>query len=194
MEEDYSPEDLLSKLKRSLNRDQDRALFGLPPNPPADADRSPMPASAALKGWRPARLPDGSWGSLYAGRNLKTLPLELVGLTITVRARSGKSWEATITEVVERSPDRLLVLTRRLDQCVLCQKRNMEELMQRILPEAGTQCPSITAGQWLEHDHDGEQLQCPYDLEDDEYLIPSMVRHFCHRLAIPPENFGLEIG
>ena len=61
-----------------------------------------------------ARLPDGSWGSLYVGRNPKALPLELVGLTITVRARSGKSWDATITEVVERVPDSLLVRTRRL--------------------------------------------------------------------------------
>ena len=42
------------------------------------------------------------------------LPQELVGLTITVRARSGKSWSATITEVVEPSPDRLLVRTQRL--------------------------------------------------------------------------------
>ena len=67
-------------------------------------------------GWRPGRLPDGSWGSLYTGRNPKALPPELVGLTISVRARSGKAWEATITEVVERVPDRLLVRTRRLDQ------------------------------------------------------------------------------
>ena len=50
------------------------------------------------------------------GRNPKALPPDLVGLTITVRARSGKSWDATITEVVERSPDRLLVRTLRVDQ------------------------------------------------------------------------------
>ncbi len=39
-----------------------------------------------------------------------------VGLTITVRAKSGISWDATITEVVERSAARLLVRTPRLDQ------------------------------------------------------------------------------
>ena len=56
---------------------------------------------------------------LYFNSNLGAtldLPQELVGLTITVRARSGKSWSATITEVVEPSPDRLLVRTQRLEK------------------------------------------------------------------------------
>ena len=113
---EFPPATLLSKLDRSLDRDQDRALFGLPPKSPAGAARPSTEPSALLEGWRPGRLPDGSWGSLYAGPNAEALPQELVGLTITVRARSGKSWDATITEVVERSPDRLLVRTRRLDQ------------------------------------------------------------------------------
>ena len=116
MEKEYPPDALIDKLDQVLDRDQDRALFGLPPKGPAGADRTPPPASAPLKGWRPSRLPDGSWGGLYAGRNAKALPLELVGLTISVRARNGKAWDATITEVVERSPDRLLVRTRRLGQ------------------------------------------------------------------------------
>lgn len=114
MEKEVPPADLIGKLDQALDRDQDRALFGLPPRSPAGVDRTPPPASAPLKGWRPGRLPDGSWGCLYAGRNPKALPLELVGLAISVRARSGKSWEATVTEVVERTPDRLLVRTRRL--------------------------------------------------------------------------------
>ena len=115
MEKEHPPADLLEKLDRSLDRDQDRALFGLPPKSPAGTtDRSVLPASAPLKGWRPDRLPDGSWGSLYAGPKAKVLPQELVGVTITVRARSGKSWDATITEVVERSSDCVLVRARRL--------------------------------------------------------------------------------
>ena len=65
-------------------------LFGLPPKSPAGDDRSAPAGSAPLEGWWPARLPDGSWGSLYAGPGLKALPQELVGLTITVRSRSGK--------------------------------------------------------------------------------------------------------
>ena len=116
MEKEYPPDALLSKLAHALDRDQDRALFDLPPKSPSGADRTPPPASALIEGWRPVHLPDGSWGNLYAGPNAKALPLELVGLTITVRARSSKSWSATITEVVERSPVRILVRTQRLDQ------------------------------------------------------------------------------
>ena len=116
MEKEVPSAALLDKLDQALDRDQDRALFGLPPKSPAGGDRTAPAASAPLEGWRPARLPDGSWGSLYTGANPEALPLELVGITITVQARSGKSWDATITEVVERSPDRLLVRARRLDQ------------------------------------------------------------------------------
>ena len=116
MEKECPHDALLSKLDRSLDRDQDRALFGLPPKSPAGGDRSAPAGSAPLEGWRPARLPDGSWGSPYVGPNPATLPQNLVGLAITVRARSGKSWSASITEVVERAPDRILVCNRRLDQ------------------------------------------------------------------------------
>ncbi len=115
MEKEVPPDALLSKLDRSLDREQDRALFGLPSKLAAGADRTAPARAAPLEGWRPARLPDGSWGSLYAGPGLKALPQELGGLTIAVRSRSGTSWDATITEVVERSPDRLLVRTQRLD-------------------------------------------------------------------------------
>ena len=116
MEKEVPPAALLPKLDRALDRDQDRALFGLPPQSTAGEDRTSPAAGAPLEGWRPARLPDGSWGSLYAEPNPEDLPQELVGLTITVRARNGKSWDATITEVVERSLDRLLVRSRRRDQ------------------------------------------------------------------------------
>jgi len=116
MEKEYPPDALIDKLDQALDRDQDRALFGLPPRSSAGAHRNPPPESAPLKGWRPSRLSDGSWGNLYVGRNPKALPPELVGLTISVRARNGKSWDATVTEVVERTPDRILVRTRRLNQ------------------------------------------------------------------------------
>ena len=48
--------------------------------------------------------------------NPEALTRDLVGLTITVRTRSGKSWDSTITEVVEQSPDHLLVRTQGLAQ------------------------------------------------------------------------------
>ena len=43
------------------------------------------------------------------GGHSKTLPPKPVGLTITVRARSGKSWDATITEGVEHGLGCILV-------------------------------------------------------------------------------------
>ena len=46
----------------------------------------------------------------------RTLPDNLKGLTITVRTSRGKSWDATITEVVKQSPDRILARTHKLDQ------------------------------------------------------------------------------
>ena len=115
MEKEHSPAALIDKLDQALDRDQYRSLFGLPPKGAAGGDRSAPAASAPLKGCRPSRLPDGSWESLYTGSNPKALPPDLVGLTISVRARSGKLWDAAITEVVERSPDRVLVCTRRLE-------------------------------------------------------------------------------
>lgn len=76
-----------------------------------------VPATAApLPGWKPVRLPDGDWGSLYEGPNPKDLPQNLQGLTIAVQTRSGKSWDATITEILERSPDRVLVRDHKLDR------------------------------------------------------------------------------
>ena len=116
MEKEYPPSVLLEKLDHALDRDQDRALFGLPPRSPAGPDRTPPAAFAPLKGWRPARLPDGSWGNLYTGSNAEALPQKLQGLTISVRTRSGDTWDSTVTAVVERSPDRVMVRTRKLDR------------------------------------------------------------------------------
>ena len=115
MEKAIPPDDLIDKLGQALIRDQDRTLFGLLPKSPAAAGRTLPQASAPIHAWRPGRLADGSWASLFAGRNPKALPLELAGLTVTVRTRSSKSWHATTTEVVERSPERTPVRTRRLN-------------------------------------------------------------------------------
>ena len=103
MEKEVPPDALLSKLDRSLDRDQDRALFGLPPKSPAGDDRTAPSPSAPLEGWWPARLPDGSWGSLYTGPSPEALPQELGGLTIAVRTRSGKSWSAPKDSTTRRS-------------------------------------------------------------------------------------------
>ena len=92
-----------------LERDRDRELFDLPPNKenvkstPGTAAAPSVPASkpllgATLPGWRPHRLDDGDWGSLYPG-DTSALPPELVGANITVQLRDGQSW----TRVASRS-------------------------------------------------------------------------------------------
>ena len=113
LEKQHSHPELIALLDQALDRDQDRALFDLPPKGTAGGDRSAPAATAPLDGWRPTRLADDSWGSLYTGTAPQALSPDLVGLTITVQARNGKSWNATITEVIERRPDRVLVRSRR---------------------------------------------------------------------------------
>ena len=113
LEKQHGHTELIALLDHALDRTQDRALFDLPPKGDAGDDRSASAASAPLEGWRPTRLADDSWGSLYAGTAPQALPPDLVGLTISVRTRSGKSWNATITGVLERSPDRVLVRSQR---------------------------------------------------------------------------------
>ena len=61
MEKEVPPAELLDKL------DQDRALFGLSPRSPAGGAERSAGEAAPLKGWRPGRLPDGSWGGALRG-------------------------------------------------------------------------------------------------------------------------------
>ena len=80
------------------------------PVPPV-ASTPPEP----IPGWTPAKVKGGVWGARFQG-DTRTLPTNLDGLTISVIAKSGDSWIATVTEVVEHSSDRTLVRTRRLTQ------------------------------------------------------------------------------
>ena len=102
-----------SWLRALIDQALDRE-FG--PAPPA-ADEPVAPVKAAppvpIPGWTPAKVKGGVWGARFQG-DTRTLPADLDGLTILVTASSGDSWNATITEVVERSPDRLLVRTQKL--------------------------------------------------------------------------------
>ena len=84
------------ELDAFLTRDRDRALFDLPGLVGPSEHDSPLP------GWNPKKLPDGSWGAAFSG-DTAALPDELVGLPITVTPRNGKSWTATVIEVIERT-------------------------------------------------------------------------------------------
>ena len=111
LEKQHSHPELIALLDQALDRDQDRALFDLPPRS-VSAQASP---SAPLSGWTPAKITDGAWGARFQG-DIRTLPEDLEGLAISVQAKSGKSWDATITEVIELVPDRILVRTQRLER------------------------------------------------------------------------------
>ncbi len=90
--------------------------FGPAPTEGNELD-APVKAAASepIPGWTPAKLKGGGWGARFQG-NTRILPTDLEGLTIAVETRSGDSWNATITEVLERSADLVLVHALRLDQ------------------------------------------------------------------------------
>ena len=72
------------------------------------APHTPEPDAIPLPGWKPHRLDNGDWGSIYLG-DTSGLPSELVGLTIAVQARNGQSWTTTVTAVQDRSSEQVIV-------------------------------------------------------------------------------------
>ena len=65
-------------------------------------------AEAPLTGWRPHHLATGAWGSTYLG-DTSILPPEFVGARITVQSKAGQSWTTTVTAVLERSSEQVVV-------------------------------------------------------------------------------------
>ena len=99
---------LTRELDRELGPDGDPPI-PLPPPPPPRPKPPPSPSLAApLSGWRPHRLANGDWGSIYSG-DTSALPSELVGAHITVQLRDGQGWNTTVTAVLERSSERVIV-------------------------------------------------------------------------------------
>ena len=72
------------------------------------ATQTPEPAAIPLLGWRPHRLDNGEWGSIYLG-DTAALPSELVGTPIVVQARDGQSRTTTVTAVLDRSSGQVIV-------------------------------------------------------------------------------------
>lgn len=71
-----------------------------------DAGAQP-PAPRPLEGWKPCRI-GGGWGAVFRGDS-SALPADLVGTRIEVAPRNGNPWVATVTEIVERSPEHVVV-------------------------------------------------------------------------------------
>ena len=109
---------LLHALHQDLERTQDRELFDLDPKTenekeiPATAastvSASPAVPDAPLPGWRPHRLETGDWGSIYLG-DTSALPSDLVGAHIAVQSRKGQSWTTTVTAVLDRNSEQVIV-------------------------------------------------------------------------------------
>ena len=102
-------------LDEALERPQDRALFDLPPNKENEKGHLSTPAAPTaaapavpLPGWRPHRLKTGVWGSIYHG-DTAALPPDLVGARITVQSKDGQSWTTTVTAVLDRSSEQVIV-------------------------------------------------------------------------------------
>ena len=85
---------LRAELEREFPGEFDKRSAGAPPPGP-------------LKGWKPCRVGDG-WGAAFVG-DADALPPRLDGLRIEVAPRRGAPWVSTVTEVVERSPERTIV-------------------------------------------------------------------------------------
>ena len=69
---------------------------------------APPLRDAPLQGWRPHRLDNGDWGSIYLG-DTSILPPELVGAHITVQLKNGQGWNTTVTAVLERNSEQVVV-------------------------------------------------------------------------------------
>ena len=102
---------LARELARELGPDRDPPTPLPPPSPLPPPTPVPPPApvvEAPLPGWRPHRLDNGDWGSIYLG-DPAVLPSELVGATIVVQSRNGQSRTTTVTAVLDRGSRQVIV-------------------------------------------------------------------------------------
>ncbi len=66
------------------------------------------PKRQPLAGWRPCKLDDG-WGAVLDGPDVAALAEDPRGTPISITDSRGGSWTATITEVVSRNQQRIVV-------------------------------------------------------------------------------------
>ena len=72
---------------------------------PADLE---APNTQPLAGWRPCKLEDG-WGAMLDGPGVAALAEDPRPARIRITDSRDGSWTATITEVVSRNPQRIVV-------------------------------------------------------------------------------------
>ena len=66
------------------------------------------PKRQPLAGWRPCKLDDG-WGAVLDGPDVAVLAEDPRGTLVSITDSRGGSWTATITEVVSRNQQRIVV-------------------------------------------------------------------------------------
>ena len=66
------------------------------------------PKRQPLAGWKPYKLEDG-WGAALDGPGVAALPEDPRGTPISITDSRGGCWTATITEVVSRNRQRIVV-------------------------------------------------------------------------------------
>ena len=140
---------LLHALHQDLERTQDRELFDLDPKPEngkAPPETPPPKPPPPLPGWRPHHLKTGAWGSIYLG-DTSTLTPELVGTRITVQSKDGQSWTTTVTAVLDRSSEQVIVTNSGRPEDTLSQTRNEDpEILVRQAAEQGDASTQYTLG------------------------------------------------
>ena len=72
---------------------------------PADLE---APRRQPLAGWKPCKLGDG-WGAVLDGPGVAEVAEDPRGTPISITDSRGDSWTATITEVVSRNRQRIVV-------------------------------------------------------------------------------------
>ena len=66
------------------------------------------PTRQPLAGWKPCKLSDG-WGAVLEGPGVAALAEDPHGIQISITDSRGNAWTATITEVVSRDAQRIVV-------------------------------------------------------------------------------------
>ena len=85
---------------------RDLIAAGLDREFPANLDAPPK--REPLDGWRPCKLGDG-WGAVLDGPGVAALPDDPRGTPIRITDSRGGSWTATITAVVSRNQQHIVV-------------------------------------------------------------------------------------
>ena len=76
--------------------------------PPERGDDDQPETADPVGGWKPRKV-GNDWAAVLEGHAVADLPDDLCGTAIAITDRKGESWTAAVTEVLERSGERIVV-------------------------------------------------------------------------------------